>query len=141
MLNLLTAIRDRMERRGRGNSITGSATRRETQAAPPSGVQGTWFVRAEVQELTPNSPRLDQLMIGLKADGAKVIGWLLYGAQPAPITDGKIEGNAVTFKVDGRLAGTYTAKLEGDRLVLRTTTGPLSSRALTAVRYRVGRDQ
>ncbi|HKE25815.1 MAG TPA: hypothetical protein VKB88_25830 [Bryobacteraceae bacterium] len=73
--------------------------------------------------------------LDLKADGSTLTGTVSGGTggrqgggapQPAPVSDGKIDGNTITFKVvreynGNQLVTSYKGTLEGDSLKLDVT--------------------
>ena len=89
-------------------------------AAFAADVTGKW--NAEVQGR--NGPR--QVTIDLKADGDKLTGTFGGGQMQAEITNGKVEGNNVSFDVVREFNGNkmtmhYTGTLSGDEIKFKQT--------------------
>lgn len=78
----------------------------------------------------------------LKADGSTLTGSIPgRGGQEAPISDGKIDGDTITFKVKREFNGNtmvmnYTGKVEGDTIKFTQTMegGNMPAREYTAKR-------
>jgi len=74
-------------------------------AASPADIAGTWKVRST----WPNGPGLKtvgDIVLDLKVDGGMVTGMAHIGSWPgdAPIAEGKLEGNRLTFNATGHLS-------------------------------------
>jgi hypothetical protein len=106
--------------------------------AAPTGVSGTWkVVYAGPKETAPKT--VGSIILDLKADGDRVTGLAHIGVWPgeAPIADGKIDGDHITFNATGHLGSTtgiptchFEVSVHGDEMSLIMTTvakpgGPL----------------
>ncbi|MBZ5619792.1 MAG: hypothetical protein LAQ69_13870 [Acidobacteriia bacterium] len=97
-------------------------------AALAADISGKWV--AETPGRGGGAPR--QTTFELKADGAKLTGTMLapgrQGAAgtPVEITNGKVDGNNISFEVkrqtqNGEMVSKYEGTLSGDELKLKTT--------------------
>jgi hypothetical protein len=97
-------------------------------AAVAADITGKWIAEQPGRQGGP--PR--QTTFTLKADGAKLTGTMSApgrgGAEPTPIeiTNGKVDGNNITFEVKRTMGGNeivskYEGTLSGDELKLKTT--------------------
>jgi hypothetical protein len=83
-----------------------------------AAIDGKWTAETQGR----NGPQTQTLT--LKADGSKLTGNLDGGRGPADISEGKIDGSSVSFKItragrDGAsIVTTYTGTLDGDDLKL-----------------------
>src|ERR1044071_3200319 len=88
----------------------------ETASSSPAGVTGNWKY-----DITLESGDVLNLLLNLKQDGDKVAGKVSLGDFEAPITEGKVTGNAISFKIpvdrDGaKFTSKYNGTLAGDRI-------------------------
>jgi len=86
-------------------------------AAYAADVTGKWVAETQGR----NGPT--QVTFTLKADGAKLTGTVLQGAQgePTEITEGKVDGDNISFVVVRNMGGnefklTYKGKVSGDEI-------------------------
>jgi len=101
-----------------------------------AAIDGKWTVTTEGRQ----GPQTQTLT--LKADGNKLTGSLDGGRGPADITDGKIDGMNVSFKMvragrDGaNQTTTYTGMLMGDDLKLSQVRDPAGKAALPDLAFK-----
>lgn len=98
-----------------------------TIAASAADITGKWI--AEQPGRNGGPPR--QTTFNLKADGAKLTGTMSApgrggAAMDSEISNGKVDGNNVTFEVkrttpNGDMVSKYEGTLSGDELKLKTT--------------------
>lgn len=86
-------------------------------AADKPDASGTW--KWTVQGRNGAEPR--EVTLNLKQDGEKLSGALQGQNRETPITDGKVQGSEVSFKVTretqrGTTVSTYAGKIDGDNL-------------------------
>ncbi len=95
--------------------------------AAQSAMTGTWA------GATPNGL---QIVLDLAVTDTAVTGTLSRDGQPAPIADGKVSKNAVTFKVTfGDQTESFSGELAGDQLtVWLDRQGPAGAVVFTRVR-------
>jgi hypothetical protein len=98
-------------------------------AASPDAITGTWQLDAK----GPNDRRLKTvgtIVLDLKVSGDTVSGMAHIGSWPgdAPIADGKIDGDRVTFSATGHLNSSsgiptckFTGIVQGDAMNLTMT--------------------
>ena len=98
-------------------------------AAPAADLSGTWKLRYS----GPNDegPKtVGSIILHLKVGGDALTGTAYIGLWPgeAPIADGKVDGDRITFTATGHLSSTtgiptcrVEASLEGDEMVLALT--------------------
>jgi hypothetical protein len=94
--------------------------------AMAADVTGKWVSERKMPGRDGGEERTITMTFDLKADGSKLTGTVttsMGGGQmqprPAEITDGKIDGNKISFKVSregkqGTMTMIYTATVEGD---------------------------
>ena len=87
-------------------------------------VSGKWTYEQPGRGGNPGRP----VTITLKQDGAKLTGEVpgMRGGDPTPITDGKVDGNNVSFTVKREFNGNtmvqkFEGTLDGDSLKLKIT--------------------
>jgi hypothetical protein len=96
-------------------------------AAMAADVTGKWVSERKMTPPGGGEERTVTITMDLKADGAKLTGSVttsMGGGQAGravEITDGKIDGNKVSFKVtregkQGAMTTVYTATVEGDTM-------------------------
>jgi hypothetical protein len=103
-----------------------------TVSAFAAAIDGKWTATTEGQ----NGPMTTTFT--LKADGDKLTGTITGRNGEAPIEDGKIDGNNVSFvrtmeRNGEKMQMKYTGTLAGDELKLKVTT-PRGDREMTAKR-------
>lgn len=97
-------------------------------AAVAADISGKWIAEQPGRQGGP--PR--QTTFTLKADGAKLTGTMMAPGRggaagtETEITNGKIDGNNITFEVkrqtqNGEMVSKYEGTLSGDELKLKTT--------------------
>ena len=111
-----------------------------TLTASPADIAGTWKLRfAGPIQTAPKT--IGSMVLDLKVDGTVVTGTAHIGSWPgdAPITDGKIEGDRITFTATGHLTSTtgiptclFEATVHGDEMLLtlraiHNSGGPLGN--------------
>ena len=89
--------------------------KRET-AGPTTSATGNWKY-----SLTLESGDTMKLVLGLNQEGEKVTGKVKVGEFEAPITEGKVVGDAISFKIpvdanDMKFTSTYQGTLSGDAI-------------------------
>ena len=110
--------------------------------AAPADFAGTWKLRFT----GPNAPKtIGSIILDLKIEGNAVTGTARIGVWPgdAPITDGKVDGDHLTFTATGHLSSTtgiptcqLDARLHGDEMILllsaiKNAGGPLAPAPMT----------
>jgi hypothetical protein len=75
----------------------------------PANVAGTWAVK-----VSGDPGDFDQTIV-LTQDDAK-IGGTFKGPRQSGTIDGSVDGNAIKFKVNGRVAIVYTGTVSGDSM-------------------------
>lgn len=103
-----------------------------TVSAFAAGIDGKWAATMEGQ----NGPMTTTFTF--KADGDKLTGTVSGRNGEAPIEDGKIEGNNISFvrtmeRNGEKMQIKYSGTLSGDELKLKVTT-PRGDREMTAKR-------
>jgi hypothetical protein len=103
-----------------------------TVSAFAAGIDGKWTASMD----TPNGPRTTTFTF--KADGDKLTGTMTGRNGEAPIEDGKIDGNNISFvrtmeRNGEKMQMKYTGTLSGDELKLKVST-PGGEREMTAKR-------
>ena len=111
--------------------------------APASDVAGLWKVRfSGPPRRAPKT--VGSMILDLTVDGDQVAGTVRIGTWPgeAPIADGKIEGERITFTATGYLSSTtgiptcqFVATVHGDEMTVTMTAirnpgGPLAPGAV-----------
>lgn len=89
--------------------------KRETEG-PAASATGNWKY-----SLTIESGDTMQLVLALNQEGEKVTGKVKVGEFEAPITEGKVVGDAISFKIpvdanDTKFTSTYQGTLSGDAI-------------------------
>ena len=85
-----------------------------------AGIDGKWKASMQFGDRTIENT------FTFKAEGGKLTGTMSTMRGEAAIEDGKIDGDEVSFKVkrqtpNGEFTSTYTGKLKGNELHLKTT--------------------
>jgi len=102
-------------------------------AAPPTDISGTWNLVYTGRSVPP---REKSITLNFKVNGNQVTGTAHVGSWPgdAPISDGKIEGDRITFTANGsRPSSTgiptchFEATVHGDEMVVTLTYVPGAS--------------
>jgi len=109
-------------------------------AFPFDRIAGKWTLNYHGP--TDAAPKtVGAILLDLKVDGAVVSGSVRIGAWPgdAPIADGKLDGDRLTFNATGKLSSTtgiptchFEATIDGDEMDLKMTVtrnpgGPLGT--------------
>jgi hypothetical protein len=109
-------------------------------ASPADQIAGKWNVRfAGPADHAPKT--VGSIVLDLKVVGDAVTGLVRIGVWPgaAPIADGKVDGNHITFNATGSLSSTagiptchFEATIDGDEMdvkmtVTRNPGGPLGA--------------
>lgn len=98
-------------------------------------ITGKWTAQVPGRDGTPRTNTFD-----LKANGDKVTGTVDSGrGEPAPIADGKISGDSVSFTLTREFNGntikwTYTGNVSGSEIKFKRTGGQGEPREFTAKR-------
>jgi hypothetical protein len=118
-------------------------------ASPSDTIAGTWKVKFDgPSERGPKT--VGSIVLDLKIDGNTVTGLARIGTWPgdAPIADGRIDGNKVTFNATGSRGSTtgiptchFEATVDGDEMTLKMTAiknpgGPLGEGVVYGYRGR-----
>jgi hypothetical protein len=108
--------------------------------ASPVDASGSWKVLFSGPKEVSGPKTVGSILLDLKVDGDRVTGLVNIGAWPgeAPITDGKIEGDRMTFTATGHRTSTtgiptcrFDVTVYGDEMSLTMTVianagGPLA---------------
>jgi hypothetical protein len=109
-------------------------------AAPPFDVSGTWKLVYTGRSV---APREKSITLDFKVNGNQVTGMAHIGSWPgdAPIADGKIDGDRITFTAEGsRPSSTglptchFEATVHGDEMTVTLTYVPGTSFEYTGKR-------
>lgn len=98
-------------------------------------VTGKWSAQVPGRE-----GQTREQIFNLKADGSKLTGTVEGGrGEPAPIADGKIDGDKLSFSMTREFNGntmkwTYTGTLAGDEIKMKREGGPGQPAEFTAKR-------
>jgi hypothetical protein len=94
-----------------------------TLGAAPADVTGRWKVVYSGPGMGPKT--VGSMILDLRVDGSTVNGTVVIGVWPgeAPIADGKVEGDHITFNATGHLSSTtgiptcaFDVTMEGDEM-------------------------
>ncbi len=103
-------------RGGENRTMDWEAKRVTETTAVPASATGNWKY-----SLTIESGDTMHLVLGLNQEGEKVTGKVKVGDFEAPITEGKLVGDAISFKIpvdanDLKFTSTYKGTLSGDTI-------------------------
>ncbi|MBA3976430.1 MAG: hypothetical protein C0504_19660 [Candidatus Solibacter sp.] len=101
---------------------------------PAADVTGKW-----VAQIPGRDGELRESTFELKADGATLTGTMSGRGEPAPIADGKIDGDKISFTVTREFGGntmkwTFTGTVAGDEIKMKREGGPGEPREFAAKR-------
>jgi hypothetical protein len=97
-------------------------------------VTGKWVAQVPGRE-----GQTRETVFDLKADGDRLTGTMSGRGEPAPIADGKISGDTITFTVTREFGGntmkwTFTGKVAGDEMKMKREGGQGEPREFVAKR-------
>jgi len=99
-------------------------------------VTGKWVAQVPGRE-----GQTRETVFDLKADGEKLTGTMSGRGEPAPIADGKVSGETISFTVTREFGGntmkwTFTGKVAGDEMKMKREGGQGEPREFAAKRMK-----
>jgi hypothetical protein len=99
-------------------------------------VTGKWVAQVPGRE-----GQTRETVFDLKADGEKLTGTMSGRGEPAPIADGKVSGDTISFTVTREFGGntmkwTFTGKVAGDEMKMKREGGQGEPREFAAKRMK-----